>query len=389
VSFHVVISNAFEEEQSMAVPKEKRQASTAGQAIKTYRQVHGITQKQLAIELGVEARTLRMYENGERALDNITDLQRIADLLAIDPEMLGLSAKKHDTYTHTQIYEVIKRVWSLIPQARLIEALTSINTLLQNVRPLATSEDIQVLYTYACAHIVAGYVKSLTCKTIEAAQVIQHFHEAARIACVIDDHTLFSIALSQHGEILRRQNKLAQSIAQLENAHTNTPRAHLVAQGNNARLLARVYLSNNDLSNFEKYMLHAMQLAQITGAAPDHTLTLHCQGMIYDDYARGYGRLGKLEKSLRYLALAESHLPADNLWDMMLKASRTEALIYSGAITEGMQFAVEVAHLAQMYGHQRLLERLYRLQCYMDDRSLLMSRASRALNDVLHGQAEP
>ncbi len=93
MSFDVVISNAFEEERSMAVPKEKRQASTAGQAIKTYRQAHGITQKQLAIELGVEARTLRMYENGERALDNITDLQRIADLLAIDPEMLGLSPK--------------------------------------------------------------------------------------------------------------------------------------------------------------------------------------------------------------------------------------------------------------------------------------------------------
>ena len=373
----------------MAIPKEKRQASTAGQAIKTYRQVHGITQKQLAIELGVEARTLRMYENGERALDNITDLQRIADLLAIEPEMLGLSPKKHDTYTPKQIYEVVERVWSLIPQARLIEAHTSINTLLQNVRSLASSEDTQVLYACACAHIVTGYVKSLTCKTVEAAQVIQHLQEAARIACVINDHTLFSIALSQHGEMLRRQNKIVQSIAQLENASTNAPAAHLVAQGNNARLLARVHLSNNDVSNFEKQMQRSVQLAQVTGSAPDHTLTLHCLGMIYDEYARGYGRIGKLEKSLRYLELAENHLPTDNLWDMMLKASRTEALIYNGAITEGMQFAVEVAHLAQMYGHQRLLERLYRLQCYMDDRSLLMSQASRALNDVLHGQAEP
>lgn len=373
----------------MAVPKEKRQASTAGQAIKTYRQSHGITQKQLALELGVEARTLRMYENGERALDNITDLQRIADLLAIDPEMLGLSSKKRETYTPTQIYEAAERVWFLIPQARLIEAHTSIDTWLQNVRPLTLSEDAQVLYACACAHLVAGYVKSLTCKTSEALQVIQHFQEAARIACLINNQTVFSIALSQHGEMLRRQNKIAQSIAQLENVHANTPHAHLVAQGNNARLLARAHLSNNDLSSFEKHLQRAVLLAQVAGPALDHTLTLHCLGMIYDEYARGYGRIGKLEKSLRYLELAESHLSTDNLWDMMLKASRTEALIYNGAITEGMQFAVEVAHLAQMYGHQRLLERLYRLQCYLDDSSLLMSRASRTLNDVLHGQIEP
>ncbi len=96
--------------------------------------------------------------------------------------------------------------------------------------------------------------------------------------------------------LLRRQNKIAQSIAQLENAHANTPAAHLVAQGNNARLLARAHLSNNDVSNFEKHMQRSVQLAQITGSAPDHTLTLHCLGMIYDEYARGYGRIGKAGK---------------------------------------------------------------------------------------------
>lgn len=373
----------------MTVDRAKQRTSTAGQALKAYRQAHGITQKQLAIELGVEARTLRMYENGERALENITDLQRIATLLAIDPEELGLASKKQHHYAPEQIYEVVERVWSLIPQARLMEAQTTIETLLQNISSLHAYEDPQFLRACAYAHNVAGYVKSIVCRTTEAMRIIQPFQEMARLARVLDDQTLFSIALSHHGEVLRRQNKVQQSITYLENARTSAPRAHPLAQGNNARLLARVYLSNDDFSGFEQQMQRAEEFALKTTPLNGNTLTLFCLGMVYEEYARGYGRLGKLEKSLNYLDLAATHLPANNLWHMALKATHAEALLYGGEITEGMQLTVEVAHLAQMYGHQRLLERLYRLQCYLDDRALLMSRASRSLNDILHGQAEP
>jgi transcriptional regulator with XRE-family HTH domain len=363
----------------------------AGQVLRAYRTLHGITQKQLANELGVEARTLRMYENGERALENITELQRIAALLAIDPEELGLSARMCDTYTPTQIYEVVERVWSLIPQARLIEAHTTIETLLRNVQKSQqgpSGEDQEYLHACACAHNVAGYVKSMVCKVVEAGRVSQHFQEAARIACIIDDQTLLNIALSQYAELLRRQNKIQQCILYLEKARIDTPHAHVLAQSNNARLLARAHLHNKDFDGFEKQMQRAEELALVKHEIKGNMVTLHRLGIIYEEYGRGYGRAGKLEKSLHYLDLAATHLPAHNLWDMLLKAARAEALIYSGAITEGMQFAVEVAHLAQMYGHQWLLERLYHLQCYLDDQALLMSRASRSLNDVLHGQGE-
>jgi transcriptional regulator with XRE-family HTH domain len=366
----------------------KQRTSIAGQALKAYRISHGITQKQLATELGVEARTLRMYENGERALENITDLQRIATLLAIDPEELGIAAKKRHHYTPEQIYEVVERVWSLIPQARLIEAHTTIETLLQNISDSHPHDNPQFLRACAHAHNVAGYVKSIVCRTTEIERIIQPFQEMAHLARIIDDQTLFSIALSHHGDMLRRRGKAQEGITYLENARSSTPRAHALAQGNNARLLARTYLSNGDFSGFEQQMQRAEDLAQRTDPPPAHTLTLFSLGMVYEEYARGYGCVGKLEKSLSYLDLAASHLPTNNFWHMALKASRAEALLYGGEITEGMQFAVEVAHLAQMYGHQRLLERLYRLQCYLDDRALLMSRASRSLNDILHGQVE-
>jgi hypothetical protein len=53
-----------------------------------------------------------------------------------------------------------------------------------------------------------------------------------------------------------------------------------------------------------------------------------------------------------------------------------------------MPLLIEIAHLAQMYSHQHLIERLYRLQRYLDDQSLLMRQASRNLGELLHGPGE-
>lgn len=51
----------------MAARNLKDDAATVGQVIREYRKARGITQKQFAVELGVEARTLRyVRERGTR-----------------------------------------------------------------------------------------------------------------------------------------------------------------------------------------------------------------------------------------------------------------------------------------------------------------------------------
>ncbi len=61
----------------------KRTPSFAGQFLKDYRINNKLTQEQLAYELNIEPRTLRAYENGERQLNNVKELQRIADVLVL------------------------------------------------------------------------------------------------------------------------------------------------------------------------------------------------------------------------------------------------------------------------------------------------------------------
>src|SRR6266487_1850149 len=372
----------------MTTHSSKYRSSAVGHVIREHRKARGLTQKQLACELGVEARTLRMYENGERVLESISDLRRIADLLEIDPVELGLAASKHDISTAAQVQEIVERVSLLILQARFIEARTTVDTFFRNLKRQSGNEDPAFLRALAQAHCLAGQVQAITRRTREVEYMLYHFREMAQIAQAIDDQTLLNLALSYQGDMLRRRGEVAQAILYLEQARECTPLADTAARGNNALLLGRAYSSNEDYEDFEREMTCAEQIAHTVSTTPA-PLTLYSLISVYEEYASSYARMGKLEKSLHYLQLAEKHLPTNNLWSMFLKATRAEILVYSGEIVHAVPLLIEVAHLAQMYGHQRLIERLYRLQYYLDDQSLLMRQASRSLSEILHGPVEP
>ena len=76
----------------MAKQRTKSTLSLASQVLKDYRKSHNLTQEQLAFDLHLEPRTYRAYENGEYPLNNIHELGRIADLLGIQPERLGVAS---------------------------------------------------------------------------------------------------------------------------------------------------------------------------------------------------------------------------------------------------------------------------------------------------------
>src|ERR1700682_6527284 len=107
----------------------KGSPSLAGQFLKTYREKKHLTQEQLAEDLRVEPRTLRAWENGERQLNNINELYRIADILGVEPEQLGLANSLVIPRTPEQIEEIIQHSWSLVDQSRLREARTIIERL--------------------------------------------------------------------------------------------------------------------------------------------------------------------------------------------------------------------------------------------------------------------
>src|SRR6266581_8200707 len=151
----------------MTTHSSKYRSSAVGHVIREHRKARGLTQKQLACELGVEARTLRMYENGERALENISDLRRIANLLEIDPVELGLAASRYHISTVAQVEEVIEQVTALLPQACFIEARSTIDTFFRHVIRYAGHDDTAFLRALAHVHCLAGQTHAITRRTRE------------------------------------------------------------------------------------------------------------------------------------------------------------------------------------------------------------------------------
>src|SRR2546430_11634498 len=101
------------QEKNAAMPEPKTTPSLLSQVLKDYRKEHGLTQEQLAYDLEVERRTLRTWEN-ERPLNDVQELRRIADVLGIEPERLGLAASLYIPKTPQHIEEIIEHVWSLM-----------------------------------------------------------------------------------------------------------------------------------------------------------------------------------------------------------------------------------------------------------------------------------
>lgn len=363
-------------------------SATVGQVIREYRKARGITQKQFAVELGVEARTLRMYENGERVLENVSDLRRIADLLAIDPAELGLAARAPSVVDSQEIEEALEQIASLLLQARLVEARTTAETLLRNLKRQNRPSDPAFLCSLACVYCVTGQVQALVRKTGEVAHVLQQYQEMAKLARALEDQSLLALALAFHADLLRRRGDTAQALGYLEKARETCPLASTAARGTVALVWGRVYLARGEREQFEDELARAAELARLPGAELDHTLTQFSLGAVYADYGRGYALLGELAQSQRYLRQAETHLPACNLWNLVLQATQAEALVHAGEIMPAMPMLIEVAHLARTYGHQLLIERLYRLHIHLEDQITLLRQASRSLSDLLHGPLE-
>src|SRR5258708_14620917 len=186
---------------------------------------------------------------------------------------------------------------TLFPYTTLFRAIEG---LLRDV--MIEQEDYKLLCTLARAHHIAGHVIATNTRTSEIHQVIQHFQEMEDIARIISDQTLINIALTYHGDMLRRKGDIGRAIQYLEGARDTTPQAELASRGNNAQLLARVYLVDNQLQAFEREMRIAEELAyQVERGATHGSYNL---GTVFEEYGKSYSRLGELNKGLRYIDLS-------------------------------------------------------------------------------------
>lgn len=358
-----------------------------GQALKDYRKLNSITQEQLAEDLGIDPRTLRLWEN-ERPPESVRELRRISSLLGIEPERFGLAASLYIPRTPEEIEEIIQHVWDLMDEVRVNEAFTIIEHLVQDLRKQIITEDPRMLRSFAHALQVAGYVNSMRAKTSEVFLAINRYHEMESVARLIQDPTLLNIALTYQGDMYRRQGDLQKAITYLEAARDTTPEANAAARGNGLQLLGRVALLNKDTPTFEHAMAESEELASAIDPAINSIHGHYSLGSVYEEYAKSYATLGQVQKALEYVKRTKATLPKTPNNSILLMIVSAEALIYGGEIESGEPLALEAARLSRIQGHYRRLERLQNIKRYLHQQTLKLSKAEMGLDEALNGPIE-
>lgn len=371
----------------MAVQEPKGNQSLLGQVLKEYRKEHKLTQEELAEELDIEVRRLRAWEN-ERPTSNIKELRRIADLLGIMPERLGIAASIYVPRTTEQIEEIVERIWSLMHELRIIEARNVLDRLLQDISYQPVTEDPSMLLALAHLYHVAGYVASMSARTLEVPRAIHYYHQMEEVSSALQNQTLLNTSLAYQGDMYRRIGDLQKAITYLEAARDTTPGADLAARGNAIQLLARAYLPSENLSGFQYAMAQAEELGHQVDAQANSIHGHFNLGTVYEEYAKSYTSLGQIQKALDYADLTEATLPKTKNNDVLLMIMRAEVLIYNGDVDLGKPLAIEAAKLSQMQGHQRRLERIYKLKKHLHNQSLKLTKAEMELSEALEGPME-
>src|SRR2546421_3471918 len=292
----------------MPVQKPESHILLVGQALKDYRKTQGITQEQLAVDLGIDPRTLRLWEN-ERPPESIRELRRISDILGIEPERLGLAASLYLPKTPEMVEEITEHVWALMDEIRVHEAFNVIEKLVQDLHTQIKTEDYRMLTSFAHALHAAGYVASMRAKTSEVTLAISRYHELESVAHLIHDPTLLNTALAYQGDMYRRLGDIQKAITYLEAARDTTAGADPAARGNSLQLLGRTSMLHKDIQNFERAMAEAEELASTISPTENSIHGHYNLGLVYEEYAKNYAAIGQVQNALDYVKLTETHLP--------------------------------------------------------------------------------
>jgi transcriptional regulator with XRE-family HTH domain len=368
----------------MTNKKQKQQPATAlGRALENYRQQHDMKILDLAEYLSVSDRTVSRWISGETILNDVRELKRIANLLEVEPESLGIVASLSLPLTPEQVDATVELVWSLIHQARYAEGRAIIERLLRDLTSQIETEDPIYLSGLARAHHVAGHVTSEGSRTDKVLAAFSHFQETEKIARIIKDDTLLNIALTYEGDMLRRKGDIRGGLQYLEEARDHTPNADKEARGNSLQLLARASLNSKDTYQFEQAMAEAEELSADTSSFTGSTHGFYSLGAVYEEYGKSYGWLGQTEQASKYLDLARQHLPKTVHWELVLETAQAMALVRGGEVSEGSQLAVHAALHCQRVGNYRMLERVYSIQHYLEQLTLDIGNAHTIIRDAL------
>ncbi|MGH2479310.1 MAG: hypothetical protein ACRDHW_06615, partial [Ktedonobacteraceae bacterium] len=236
-------------------------------------------------------------------------------------------------------------------------------------------------------------VKSQMTRANQTALPFTHYKEMEKLARLLGDNTLLTVALTYAGDMLQRGGKVEGAIAYLEEAQAITDPVDISARGNAIQLLGRAYFKAKRFSDFERAMKESEEIAYAPAVVGSETSVKgqFNAGTVYEEYARSLGLLGQLNTAMDYIDKAEKAF--EKAWsnqrrDVLMSTAKAMVLVHGGEIRAGVEVAVEATELCKQAGNIRLLDRMYGLQRYLDNLSREIGNTGAILRTALDGPLE-
>lgn len=343
-----------------------------GQLVRSYREQRGWTQQELAERWGYARAYLSQIERGQRKLDSMTQVMRLADILDIPQEKLeeigrGIPKRKIEVQKLEQADSAILQM--LLAPGRDMVRLSYLTwvadqqpVIEESLHDLISQLD-QALISYhgelvkpaqqllAYAHQMMG---KIAFDRLDLAAASGHFTEMIDLGQELHDADIITLGMTLQGSVFRKRGRFEHARRCFQATQPYTDIASTGVQGVRYNLMARLSYDSGDEQGFLRTITSALELAahmkeSIAGLANDFSLD-----DVLQEQASGYTELWQPEKAIEIYKETDRLRPFRPLRDqgasIILKA---QAHLQLEDLDQGITFSLHGLQLATQYQSRR------------------------------------
>jgi transcriptional regulator with XRE-family HTH domain len=314
------------------------QLSDVGQVLKHYRSIHHLTQRDLALLLGLDQSYISKLENGQ-GLRDIATLKHIANSLSIPGQWLGLTTDDSSSMCSSELVEVapsVIRLSQTVREAgRADAAVNELWPLILRLEAQTTqdNDNPRLLLMLASAQATLGVILGDLLPEENLWMSVHFFKRAVTIVDEHDDALLKAEVYRGCGNELRKHKQYAEAVSYLEQALSLS--ADGITKGLAAALLARTFGEMGDWENFRNGMRTALyfqdKVASFTPTFnPVMLQEVRLRGLLN---AQHVNEIPLLLKQNTTHSLSVSIAPQ---WQVISHLTKAEALFHVGKLDDGL-----------------------------------------------------
>ncbi|WP_052890269.1 helix-turn-helix domain-containing protein [Thermogemmatispora carboxidivorans] len=355
--------------------------NTFGHLIRTYRRLRGWSQADLAQRWGYSREYVSQIERGQRKLDSLQQVLRLADLLDIPQDQLdaigrgiprrSLPIQRPEQADSAILQMLLAPSRDMVQLSYLLWIADQAPSLEDKLHDLVSQLD-QALISYhgdllqpaqqllAYAHQMLG---RMAVDRLDLAAAAGHFSEAIALGEELRDPDLLTIGMVYQGSLLRKRGRFETAIRCFEAARQHLIGASPATQGMYYVHLSTVYADSGQETPFLRCIEQALDLVSsqqdsLAGLANDFSL---------DDVlwakAGGFAELWKPAEAVKVFEETDRLRPFRPLRELgAYTINKGKAYLRLGDLEEGLHLVLKGLELATEYRSARQIgwvERIY------------------------------